>query len=145
MQTFVKLMLRLITNVTTSPACSRRISSAVAVTAARSRPTVVARTRPSSSEISCPSSARERMSRTAGDARSSHRTALPLIDSPRPSNGLRLALPASPVFMALLDTPVSVDQVVDARAKRFVEELGTCRELRIDGETLAEREARGFG
>src|SRR5262245_51350020 len=125
MQTFVKLMLRLITNVTCSPTWRRRISSATSVTAWRSRPRAVASARPSLVDTSPPSSAPARTERTAGDAQS--------------RAGRRL--PASPVLMRLLHEAVVADQRGDAGAERLGHELGARGELRVDGQPLPEREA----
>src|SRR5918996_4651542 len=129
MQTFVKLTLRLTTNVTTSPTCRRRSSSAAAVRASRSRPRATARVRPSAAETSAPSRARARTRRTAGEA---------------PSRPAR-TLPASPVLMGLLDQTVAVDEGRHPRAERLGQELGPPRELRVDGQALAEGEPLALG
>src|SRR5262249_22175273 len=119
----------LTTNVTTSPAWRRRISSATAPSAARSRPRTSARPSASSTEISWPSSARPSARRTWGEAHASR-------------NSL---LPASPVLMALLDEARSVDERADAGPQRFGDEFGPPRELGIDGEALAKVEALALG
>src|SRR3989449_195587 len=129
MQTFVKLTLRFTTNVTVSPAWRRRSSSAVTLSARRSRPAARASRCPSATETSRSSSAPSRMRRTSRAARSS---AAP-------------GLPASPVFMRFLDEPVVVDQGGHARAERLVDALRSRGERRVDGEALAEAEARGLG
>src|SRR5882762_11173175 len=129
MQTFVKLTLRFTTNVTVSPTWRRRSSSAVTPSARRSRPAARASRCPSATETSPPASAPSRMRRTSREARSS---AAP-------------GLPASPVFMRFPDEPVAVDQGGHARAERLVDELRSGGERRIDGEALAEDEARGLG
>src|SRR5439155_6032960 len=125
MQTFEKLTLRFTTNVTTSPTCRRRSSSATLTSASRSRPRASARTIPSATDTSRPSSATLRIERTSREAWSS----------------ARAPLPASPVFMRLLYEAGGVDERRHARSERFVEELGTLRVLRIDREALAQREA----
>src|SRR2546425_11204016 len=129
METVVKLTLRFTTNVTVSPAWRRRSSSAVTLSASRSRPAARARRLASATETSPPASAPSRMRRTSREARSS---AAP-------------GLPASPVFMRFPDEPVAVDQRGHARAERLVDELRSRGERRIDGEALAEDEARGLG
>src|SRR6266852_6507891 len=129
MHTLVKLTLRLTTKVTTSPACRRRISSAVAPTAVRSRPRASASTIASSTPSSAPSRTAPRMRRTACDV------------EPRGNS----ALPASPVFMAVLYEARRVEQGLDARAKGFGDELGPPRELRIHGQALTEGEALALG
>ena len=70
MHTFVKLMLRLTTYVTTSLACRCRISSATRVSACRSRPLTCVRAVPSSTDNSPPSSTPPRMRRTSRLAQS---------------------------------------------------------------------------
>src|SRR5712691_6721190 len=127
MQTFVKLMLRLTTNVATSPAWRRRSSSATRVSAWKSRPPHSARTSASATETSSPSSARPRMRRTSADAQSSVR------------------LPVAPVLMGFLYEAVGVDQRTDTRAQPLGQELRTRRVLGVDGEALAEREAEALG
>src|SRR5438034_3011966 len=129
MQTLVKLMLRLTTYVTTSPTCRRRSSSATRVRAWRSRPTAAVSEMPSSTESSWPSRTPTRMRRTSRDAPS--RTAE--------------RLPATPVFMGLLHEAVAVDELRDAPAHLFVQELRARRELGIDREALAEDEAHALG
>src|SRR5438094_9330064 len=129
MQTFVRLMLRSTTEVTTSPACRRRISSATSVRAWRSRPATRVSVTPSSTDTSWPSSARARIGRTSRETQSSEAS----------------RLPAAPVFMGFLDQTVLVDQLTDARAQAFVEELRASGELRIDRQTLAEDEALTVG
>src|SRR5262245_49165053 len=129
MQTLVKFTLRLTTNVTTSPACRRRISSATAPSAARSRPRTSARPSASSTEISWSSSARPSARRTWGEAHANRNS----------------WLPASPVLMALLDEARSVDERADAGPQRFGDEFGPPREFGIDGEALAEVEALALG
>src|ERR671937_690657 len=129
MQTFVKLMLRFTTNVTVSPACRRRSSSAVTVSASRSRPAACASRAASRTETSPPASAPSRMRRTS---RSPAASAAP-------------GLPAAPVFMRWPHEPVGVDERGDARAERLVEKLRAGGEVRIDGESLAKDEAGGLG
>src|SRR3989441_8944249 len=129
METLVKLTLRFTTNVTVSPAWRRRSSSAVTLSASRSRPAARARRLASATETSPPASAPSRMRRTSREARSS---AAP-------------GLPASPVFMRFPDEPVAIDQRRHARTERLVDELRSRGERRIDGEALAEDEAGGLG
>src|SRR2546430_1931724 len=129
MQTFVKLMLRFTTKVTTSPACRRRSSSAARVSAWRSRPRVSERASASPTLSSWPSSVRARMARTSGEAPS--RTAA--------------RLPAAPVLMRLLHETIRVDQRRDARAQRLVEELRAGGVGGIDRQPLPEGVALGFG
>src|SRR5437773_939587 len=128
MYTFVKLMLPLITNVTTSPAWRRRISSATMESACRSRPRVSASVSASSTLTSWSSSARARIARTSEDAPS--RTAA--------------KLPAAPVLMRLLHEAVVVDQRRDARAEGLVEELRADGIGGIDRQPFPEREAFGL-
>src|SRR3989441_7757309 len=129
MQTFVKLMLRLTTYVTTSPTCRRRISSATSVIACRSRPAAPVSAMPSSTESSWPSRTPARMRRMSRDAES------------------RVAerLPAAPVLMGFLHAAVAVDERRHARSQRLVQELRAHRELGIDREALAEDEAHALG
>src|SRR2546428_11444538 len=129
MQTFVKLMLRLTTYVTTSPPCRRRISSATSVIACRSRPAAPVSATPSSTESSWPSRTPARMRRMSRDAES------------------RVAerLPAAPVLMGFLHAAVAVDERRHRRAQRLVQELRAHRELGIDREALAEDEAHALG
>src|SRR5437867_10228077 len=129
MQTLVKLTLRLTTNVTVSPTWRRRSSSAVTLSARRSRPAARASRCPSATETSPPASAPSRMRRTSREARSS---AAP-------------GLPAPPVLIRLPDEPVAVDQRGHARAERLVDELPAAREGRVDGEALAGDEAGRLG
>src|SRR5262245_57495652 len=129
MHTFVKLMLRLTTYVTTSPACRRLSSSATRVSAWKSRPSVAVSAIPSSIETSCPSSARTRIGRTSRETQSSE-----------PSK-----LPAAPAFMGFLDESALVDQGLHARAQALVQALGARRELGIDRQTLAQDEALALG
>src|SRR5262245_33841284 len=129
MQTLVKLMLRLTTNVTTSPTWRRRSSSATRVSACRSRPRAWARTRPSSTETSPPSRARPSARRTSGAA---------------PSRAGR-RLPASPVLMGLLDETIVVDELCEARPQGLSNELGAPDELRIDGQPFAQDEPFSLG
>src|SRR3989454_11838898 len=129
MQTFVKLMLRLTTYVTTSPTCRRRISSATSVIACRSRPAAPVSAMPSSTESSWPSRTPARMRRMSRDAES------------------RVAerLPAAPVLMGFLLAAVAVHERGHARAQRLSQELRAHRELGIDREALAEDEAHALG
>src|SRR5438093_1579700 len=129
MQTLVKLTLRLTTNVTVSPTWRRRSSSAVTLSARRSRPAARASRCPSATETSPPASAPSRMRRTSREARSS---AAP-------------GLPAPPVLIRLPDEPVAVHQRGHARAERLVDALRAAGEGRVDGETLAEDEAGRLG
>src|SRR5713101_8755806 len=129
MHTLVKLTLRLTTNVTTSPAWRRRISSATAPTAVRSRPRTPASTSASSTPTSWPSRTRSRMRRTSRDA--------PL--------GVSSWLPTSPVLMDVLYQAARVDERVDTGAQGFGDEFGPPGELRVDGEALAEHEALALG
>src|SRR5919204_4708445 len=129
MQTFVKLMLRFTTNVTTSPAWRRRSSSAARVRAWSSRPRVSARTRPSATESSPPSSRRARMARTVRAAPSS----------------AKWRLPASPVLIRFLHEAVVVHERAHPFPQRLRQELGAPRVLRIDRQPLAQGEAGGVG
>src|SRR5438093_2602066 len=129
MQTFVKLMLRFTTYVTTSPACRCRSSSATRLKACRSRPSAPVSAMPSSTDTSWPSRARVRVGRRSRETQSSE---------PR-------RLPATPAFIGFLDETVLVDQGLDARAQAPVHVLGARRELRIHRQTLAQDEALALG
>src|SRR5947209_10530648 len=132
MQTFVKLTLRFTTNVTTSPACRRRSSSATSVNAWTSRPLASASSIASATETSSPSSARESTRRTSAEAQS----------SVMPGT---LPLPGAPVLMSFLYQTVGVDQRADAGTQALGQELRARCIFGVDGETFAERVAEALG
>src|SRR5262245_44884715 len=132
MQTFVKLTLRFTTNVTTSPACRRRSSSATSVSAWTSRPLASASSIASATETSSPSSARESTRRTSAEAQS----------SVKPGT---LPLPGAPVLMRFLYETVGVDQRADARTQALGQELRARCILGVDGQTFAEGIAEALG
>src|SRR5438046_7946619 len=132
MQTFVKLTLRFTTDVTTSPACRRRSSSATSVNAWTSRPLASTSRIASATETSSPSSARESTRRTSAEAQS----------SVMPGT---LPLPGAPVLMSFLYQTVGVDQRADAGTQALGQELRARCIFGVDGETLAERVAEALG